>query len=107
MKIINMTPHSIVVSQGDNVETFEPCGTVIRMETIEKPLTPVNGFEVVSTSIVDHNLPDQVSGVMLLVSSMVLASFPNRKDLIAPNTGRANRNEKGHIVSVPGFISNP
>ena len=40
-------------------------------------------------------------------SSLVLAANRTRTDLVAPATGRSEtiRNDKGHIVSVPGFVS--
>ena len=39
-------------------------------------------------------------------SAMVLAACNDRSDLVAPATGHpdAVRSEKGHIVSVPGFV---
>jgi len=52
-----------------------------------------------------EGLPLQEDGVMLIVSAMVL-SASNRVDLVAPATGHpdAVRNERGQIVSVPGFV---
>ena len=42
---------------------------------------------------------------MLIVSAMVL-SASDRTDLVAPATGHPDtiRNDKGQIISVPGFI---
>lgn len=53
-----------------------------------------------------QGLPDPQDGVKLIVSAMVLAAS-DRADLVAPATGHPEtvRNEKGHIVSVPGFVS--
>ena len=64
----------------------------------------VDGFEIVSTRVTGDNLPEPKEGVFYIVSAMVKALRPDRKDLLAPNTGAAKRNEKGHIISVPGFI---
>jgi len=66
----------------------------------------VDGFPVVKNEVVGSNLPAPEKGVFYLVSAMVLAGFPERGDLLAPNTNEAKRNEMGHIVSVPGFVSN-
>jgi hypothetical protein len=53
-----------------------------------------------------EGLPEPVEGTIFIVSGMLLAACPERKDLVAPATGHpgAVRNEKGHIVSVPGFV---
>ena len=105
-KIINMTPHAIVVSANGHEATYKPSGTVARMTTEATTAFQVDGFDAVVNTVVGHNLPDPVEGVYLLVSAMVLSAFPERNDLIAPNTGAAVRNDKGHIVSVPGFVTN-
>jgi len=114
-KVINMTPHEIIVEAelvdyyGETatyVKRYPASGEVVRMETKSKTVSTVDGFSVVKNIVVGSNLPEPKEGVYLLVSAMVLAAFPDRKDLLAPNTGAAKRNDKGHIVSVPGFISN-
>jgi hypothetical protein len=102
MEIVNCTPHAITVCD----ETYEPSGLTIRLD-YETSLAGAIGFIPVSKlELVGHNLPEKVEGKLLLVSAMVLKEFPERDDLIAPNTNEAVRNEKGHIVSVPGFICN-
>ena len=105
-KIVNMTPHAIVVSNGNTTETFEPSGSIVRMEMISESIGRWGAFPISTSSVVSHNLPETVEGTYLLVSAMVLSAFPERKDLLAPDTNNATRNEKGHIVSVPGFIAN-
>jgi len=118
MKIINMTPHAIVVKEPLVIEsplnngrearcvTYEPSGSVVRMETESYWSQKVDGFDVHQNIVVGSNLPEPEEGTYLLVSAMVLSAFPERADLLAPDTGNAERNDKGHIVSVPGFISN-
>ena len=105
MKIVNLTPHAICVD-GASKKTYEPSGSVVRLEYESEELYALNGNIVECNSLVGHNLPDAVEGVMLLVSAMILGAFPERMDLLAPNTNKASRNEKGHIVSVPGFVAN-
>ena len=107
-KIIkNLTPHAIVVANQDQTITIEPSGLVARIDLVENKIGELHGFPVYSQSLVGHNLPEEEEGVILLVSAMVLAEAKklNRKDCVAPNTNAATRNEKGHIVSVPGFVS--
>jgi hypothetical protein len=102
--IRNITPHAITVDNGVTKVTYEPDGLVARVTTESTVVGEVDGFEVVSNTVKGDNLPEVKEGVYLLVSAMVLGLRPDRKDLIAPNTGAATRNDKGHIVSVPGFV---
>jgi len=104
VSIRNLTPHAIVVDNGVNSKVYEPDGLIARVNTESTVVGEVDGFEVVANTVVGDNLPAPVDGVYLIVSAMVLGLRPDRADLIAPNTGAAKRNEKGHIVSVPGFV---
>jgi hypothetical protein len=134
-KIVNMTPHSVVVefkegyhcnycgspdynpdcpecrgTGGGSVfhkkKVYEPSGVVARVEMEQSPVGKVDGFYIMESKVVGHNLPDPVDGTYLLVSAMVLSEAKKlgRRDCIAPNTNEAVRNEKGHIISVPGFV---
>ncbi len=106
--LINLTPHAIVVeSETGTQTTYSPSGTVARVEMETKVSGEVGGFPVVTNTVLGHNLPDPVEGTYLLVSAMVLtiAKELGRSDCLAPDTNRAKRNEKGHIVSVPGFVA--
>jgi hypothetical protein len=87
-------------------KVYEPSGIVARIEMAQHPQSKVDGFPVVENKIVGHNIPEPVEGTYLLVSAMVLSVGKElgRTDLIAPNTNEATRNEKGHIISVPGFV---
>ena len=105
MTIINMTPHSIVVD-GMSKITYKPSGNVLRIGYESEELYTINGNIVERNVLSGHNLPDPQDGVMLLVSAMILSTFPDRDDLLAPNTNKATRNENGHIISVPGFVAN-
>ena len=104
VSIRNLTPHAITVDNGVTSTTYNPDGLVARVMTESTVVGEVDGFEVVANTVTGDNLPAPVDGVYLLVSAMVLGLRPDRADLIAPNTGAAKRNEKGHIVSVPGFV---
>lgn len=107
MNIINLTPHPIVVrnSQGEDV-TFTPSGSIARVSVSTETLEPVAGFRLnrqVFGAV--ENLPAPQEGVMYIVSALVLGQCAGRTDVVAPDTGRdAIRNEKGHIVSVLGFV---
>ena len=95
----NFTPHAIVLNDG---RTF-PSEGVARVSQefgeFDNGLVCSQNFGEV------EGLPDPVAGTLLIVSAMVLGAS-SREDLVAPATGHPDtrRNEKGHIVSVPGFV---
>ena len=101
VKFINATPHPIVLNDG---RVFEPSGVVPRVsQTItefDSDLIAVQSFGEV------EGLPEAEPGVVYIVSAMVLSAAKDRVDLVAPATNHelTIRNEKGHIVSVPGFV---
>jgi hypothetical protein len=101
---INCTPHAITVAET----VFEPSGSVARVNMETEILPSIDGFNVeTATPVGLENLPETTDGVYLIVSAMVLEAGKKlgRSDLVAPNTSKAIRNEKGHIVSVPGFVA--
>ncbi len=100
-KIINMTPHSITVAN----KVFEPSGETIRLQYETETIGNINGIDLEVNTLTGHNLPNIEPGIVLIVSAMVLNEFPERIDLIAPNTNKAIRNDQGHIISVPNFIT--
>lgn len=102
MKLLNCTPHAIVLHGG---ETFQPSGILPRVSTtqveVEMP------FPCVKTVFGDiEGLPEFEEGTYLIVSGMVLAANAGRRsDLVAPDTSLASaiRNEAGHVVAVRRF----
>ena len=107
MKIINATPHAINVVKGGDIVTFQPSGMVARVDmTTNASTLNLDGFNVSCNQAGDVvGIPPQQDGVYYIVSAVVLGNS-TRSDLIAPDTNRANRNDLGHIVSVPGFVAN-
>jgi len=112
MKVTNLTPHAIRLNNGT---TYPPSGSIATIPEEVKGREQTNecwdydretGFkEVSSIRFLKGNLPPQVKGELLIVSSIVAMQHQDREDLIIPITRGDNviRNEKGHIVSVPGF----
>ena len=50
-------------------------------------------------------LPEPVKDTIYIVSAMVLSALNgSRADVVAPQSDKAERNDKGHIISVPGFV---
>ena len=98
-KFRNFTPHAIVLNSG---EVFESEG----IARVSASFTQFDENKVCSQKFGEvEGLPEKEEGVLIIVSSLVMqASY--RDDLVAPATGHPEcvRNEKGQIVSVPGFV---
>ncbi|MED0649938.1 hypothetical protein P9246_10725 [Aeribacillus pallidus] len=104
MKIINLTPHSVVITDGP---IFEPSGTVARVSVQQVDDGNINGVPVKKQTFGDIvDLPAPADDTVYIVSAIVLAAAKavGRTDCVAPDTSNAVRNDAGHIVSVPGFV---
>jgi len=117
MTIINCTPHAISITDGP---TFEPSGAIARVTAsfVEAEVTfgnleklhtvdcdGIKVFEQRFGEIID--LPDPEAGNVYIVSAIVLSALAGKRhDVVAPATGHPAcvRNDKGHIISVPGFV---
>lgn len=99
MKFINCTPHAIMLNDG---RVFEPSGTIARVSSSFTDFTD----DICTVKYGElTGVPAPQEGVKFIVSAMVLAAS-ERADLVAPATGHHDtvRNDKGQIVSVPGFV---
>jgi hypothetical protein len=104
MKLINLTPHAISLNDGT---TFPPSGRVARVAADLQQVGEIDGIPVYRQVFGDvEGLPVEIPGTMYIVSGMVLAAV-DRSDCVAPATGSREtvRDEAGHIVSVPGFVT--
>ena len=119
--IINCTPHAIMLNNG---VVFPPSEIQIRVQeeswledTLNVTVSPDpedESFGVdlfgVEYDLTESDLPEAKLGVRYIVSGKVLdaikANGIKRYDFWAPATGHvdARRNDKGQIISVPGFI---
>jgi len=99
MTYLNFTPHKICLNDG---RSFEPIG----LARVSSSFSEIVGDECQQVFGEVEGLPAPQSGVKIIVSAMVLAAS-DRRDLVAPATGHpmTKRNDKGHIISVPCFIS--
>ena len=101
IKFINATPHPIQLNNG---EIFEPSGILPR---VSQEISEFDGDLIATQSFGKvEGLPEPETGVVYIVSALVLSACKDRTDLVAPATNHKDtvRNEKGHIVSVPGFV---
>ena len=103
MEIKNCTPWPVKLTNGPE---FEPCGIVPHAvmkygewdESMGIPVTSLEFGKAVG-------LPPKQEGVLLIVSSMVAESMPERDDLIIPAKAHPSAVKKdGKVVSVPGFV---
>lgn len=102
MNFINLTPHAIVMNDG---RVFEPSGVIPRVQQFMSDFDG-NGIAIQSFGEVE-NMPLPKADTICIVSAMVLSAIgKDRQDVVAPATNhhKTIRNEKGHIVSVPGFV---
>lgn len=102
MTFVNLTPHALNLNDG----TVLPSQGVARVSTSFTDFK--DGVCCVTYGDVE-GLPAPQDGVTYVVSAMVLAAVKavsDRTDVVAPATGHPDcvRNEKGQIVSVPGFV---
>ena len=100
--IVNLTPHPIAVRTPDGTIDIPPSGQVARLITSQIPAGETHGVPVVSTILRDiSGLPGPRPGTVYLVSSIVAQAVPDRRDVVAPDTGpSAVRDENGQIVAV-------
>jgi hypothetical protein len=100
-KIVNLTPHAIVLMAENETITIKPSGIIARCATtreqvdsieIDGVVFPVNqiGFGAV------QGLPDPQDGVCYVVSSLVANAAKGRSDLLTVDD--AVRDGAGNIV---------
>ena len=112
--IFNLTPHPITIDDGINKVVFRSLEVLAPDQTATYPHVhmkttgqdEVDGIRIrhIKPSTITH-LPEPREGLLFIVSAIVAQAAPHRSDLICPDTEHANRDEKGFIVSVKGFVS--
>ncbi len=105
MNIINTTPHEIVLDNGTQKKVYPKSDTMVRVVVERVPHEyKIDGFDLIDRLVTKHNLPEPLPDTYLIVSMQVKNEFPNRQDLIVPDSINALRNKNGKVISVPGFI---
>lgn len=107
MDFINLTPHTINVCNDDSevVMTLPASGRLVRVarSAVSRPSGFGFNFNSVSYGEVS-GLPDEVEGVVLVVSLAVRSALPDRKDLASP--GELVRDAEGQPVGCKGLDLN-
>ena len=104
MKLINLTPHDIVVERKDGTrKTYPPSGQIARVEIEDVCLGHLDGIPIHKGKVKKvAGIPKSQDGVMFIVSLFVLQNS-DREDLISPDTNSAVRDDKGRIIAVRGW----
>ena len=111
MRILNLTPHSMVYENGGQQQVF-PSDGVLRLRQINAATEPINGMTTVVTQYHEPlEIPDGIEpGDVLIVSTLVgdvwkLPDRPAGVIVLVPDTGETcRRNTDGRIISVSQFI---
>lgn len=106
MKFINLTPHDVViVSKDGKTKTIKASGDIARVDTNEKLIDNIGGVDIYRTTYGSVNgLPSKKEGVGYIVSGVVRAALPKRKDLFSPT--QLIRNNSGQVIGARGLSSN-
>ncbi len=106
-KIINLTPHEIKLNDGT---VFPPSGYVARVSTKTEEVFTEEGIRFFKESKGGiEGMPPEIEPTALYIVSRAVFDASNSRyavQFIAPATASPEvvRDEKGQIVSVPGFI---
>lgn len=117
MKLINLTPHAVVVSNnlGDPAPiVFAPSGNIARVavQNIDKRQWNVTN-EVGSVANIKFvinemgevlDLPTPVNNTGYIVSAMVRAAVPHRNDVFSP--GDLVRDNEGRVIGCQNLVGN-
>jgi hypothetical protein len=112
MKLVNLTPHAIVLQATDGSRTtVPPSGTVARrastpgaLETLPGVPVPIAGRQTFGQVA---GLPSFEPDTLYIVSGLIASSMPDGLPLVAPGTGPndgAIRSADGKIEAVTRLI---
>lgn len=101
MQFVNCTPHDIMLNDGT---VFPKSGNIARVSVDFTDFDADGICEQVFGEV--EGIPEPQENTKYIVSLVVLGAT-DRDDVVAPATGHPDvvRNDKGHIVSVAGFVS--
>ena len=104
-KIINLTPHDIVIVGENGNRTIPKSGTVARVESKSRSCGFFDGIPLSSVKFgAVTELPEYQPDTLLIVSAMVRAAASDRPDLASP--GELVRDAGGNVVGCRGLIVN-
>ncbi len=103
-KLVNLTGHPVRIYGGSGrVTTIPASGVFIRVEEEPRVALRIRGggdlISIVESTFGDvHGLPEQVPGVLYIVSRLVASMAPDRQDLVFPDRAVKNKGMNGSTV---------
>lgn len=105
MIIKNLTPHTLnIIADGSSVNIPPATEGPARVSMVEYPSTPISGTDIPTVfkeAGEITGLPAPQPGTIYVVSGMVEAACPDRKDVYSP--GELVRDEKGRPIGARGL----
>lgn len=103
MKIINLTPHDIVLMQpGGGTKVYPASGKVLRVEEVEHSSGFLDDVPLYKKQFFEpKNVPDYEPATYYIVSAIVKAALPWRQDLVVPN--ESVRDDFGNVIGAKSF----
>lgn len=103
MTIINLTPHMITIVREDgNQITIAPSGVIPRVSTTVVKVGEEGGIPLFRTEYGQvTDLPPAEDGKLFVVSGLLKAACPSRKDLLTP--AKQIRDEAGRVIGCEGL----
>ena len=104
MKLINLTPHTITIHNGEGETTqIAPSGIVARVAAEKKETGCIDGIPVFKTAFGEiQDLPEAKEGV-IYITSLLVAQAAKRADVFSP--GELLRDEAGQPIGCLGLAS--
>ena len=102
MRLKNLTPHPVVLGEGENQRVIPPAGRPARLMESYRPLGDVEGiplFEIIYSDPLD--LPPPQEGRLLIVSALMREVLHGRMDLVSPC--QLVRDSNGYIRAARGL----
>jgi len=103
--IVNQTPHVLNIHTPSGVVEVAPSGSVARCAVFSEAAGSHEGVPLTRTTMGKvEGLPSPQPGVLYVVSMVVRAACPERKDVASP--GPLVRDEKGQPCGCQGLVVN-
>ncbi len=104
MAVVNLTPHEVTVvdEHARVIRSWRGSNDPARVEAVRVHLKEVEGVPLLSEKRTRARLPEPVEGVWFIVSSVVSAAHPERRDLLVPSD--LVRDDKGVVTGCRSFV---
>lgn len=96
-KLINLTPHNVVLVTEETTITIEPSGIVPRLKEIQEEIGEINRIPVMKKSFGEiDNMPNEEENTVYIISALAASALKHRDDVYVPND--IVRDKNGNIV---------